>query len=85
MTREWVSEQDHRWVMVCDQAGCETRSEAFPNQPDLGIFQGRGWFIAKKWGDVCPSCLASGAEPTGPAHRPFPARPEEPQCQEIKP
>lgn len=69
MTREWVSEQDRRWVMVCDQDWCHTRSEPFPDQPDLKIFQGLGWFVAKQWGDVCPACLAAGVEPRGEAFR----------------
>ena len=64
MTRQWISDTDHRWVMVCDRDGCDTRSEAFPTQPDLKEFQGRGWFIAQPWGDVCPTCLASGVGPT---------------------
>lgn len=68
MTREWVSEQDRRWVMVCDQDGCATRSEPFPKQPDLETFQDRGWFIAMKSGDICPACLARGIEPKGEPH-----------------
>lgn len=69
MTREWVSESNHDWVMVCDEDGCRTRSEAFPEQPELEEFQKRGWFIAKKWGDVCPACLAKGVEPKGKPYR----------------
>lgn len=59
MTRSWISETDHRWVMLCDTNGCTTRSEPFPAgaQPDLEIFRKRGWFIAKKFGDMCPECL----------------------------
>lgn len=64
MTREWVSEKDRRWVMRCDQNGCATRSEPFPKSPPLEEFQRRGWFVAAKWGDICPACLAKGVEPT---------------------
>ena len=70
MTRTWISEKDRRWVMICDQLGCATRSEPFPagRQPDLAIFAGKGWFIAKKFGDTCPACLASGVKPTAEPH-----------------
>lgn len=63
MTRSWISAKDQRWVMLCDQAGCTTRSEPFPaggTQPDLDIFRERGWFVAEKFGDLCPACLAAG-------------------------
>lgn len=52
------------WEMRCDQDGCGTQSEPFPVQPDLELFQVRGWFIAKSWGDICPPCLAKGVRPT---------------------
>lgn len=54
--RQWVSETDHRWVMACDVRDCPVTSEPFPagRQPDLSIFAERGWFIAKKSGDMCP-------------------------------
>jgi hypothetical protein len=65
VTRQWISKKDPRWVMVCDQEGCATKSEPFPNQPDLQLFQERGWFAAKLWGDICPACLARGVQPKG--------------------
>lgn len=58
------------WSMVCDQDGCDTRSEGFPGQPDLELFQQRGWFIAKLFGDICPTCLAKGIRP-GPSVEPY--------------
>lgn len=63
MTRQWVSDTDRDWVMVCDQGGCTTRSEPFPKQPPLDMFRERGWFIAKLFGDICPTCLARGVQP----------------------
>lgn len=51
------------WAMVCDQDGCTTRSEDHPRQPELEVFQERGWFIARLWGDICPACLAKGVRP----------------------
>lgn len=79
MTRQWVDDhkkkpKDRRWVMACDygssgrgQERCTTRSEPFVQQPDLGLFVARGWFIAKLSGDYCPSCVAQdrhqGIEP----------------------
>ena len=69
MTRTWISEKDHRWVMMCDQLGCATRSEPFPREPDLALFASRGWFIAAKFGDVCPHCLAKGTKPTAAPHK----------------
>ncbi|MGW4720842.1 hypothetical protein [Nocardia sp. NPDC004260] len=65
MTRQWISKKNQNWVMVCDQDGCTSKSEPFPNQPDLGIFQGRGWFVANLFGDICPACLAKGVQPKG--------------------
>jgi hypothetical protein len=66
VTRTWVGAKDDRWIMICDQIGCVTRSEPFPPgvQPPLEIFAERGWFIARKFGDVCPACLAAGVVPT---------------------
>lgn len=69
MTREWVSTTDQRWVMACDQIGCRTRSEPFPEQPNLALFQARGWFVAQPWGDICPACLARGVRPTARPYR----------------
>ncbi|MBF5002367.1 hypothetical protein IRT45_35205 [Nocardia sp. BSTN01] len=63
MTRRWVSDNDRNWVMVCDRSGCSTHSEPFPQQPPLDMFQERGWFIAKLFGDLCPTCLEQGARP----------------------
>lgn len=75
MTREWVDEMTRDWVMVCDEIGCGTRSEAFPKaQPPLELFQDRGWFIAALHGDVCPACLAKGVEPTAKPYRPLAMR-----------
>jgi len=48
------------WTMRCDREGCETRSEEFPSSPALSIFAERGWFVAKLWGDRCPTCVAAG-------------------------
>jgi hypothetical protein len=70
MTRQWVSDKDHNWVMACDQTGCTTRSEPFPKSPDLEIFQQRGWFIGALSGDTCPTCLANGVTPTAQPYRP---------------
>lgn len=64
MTREWVSEKDHNWVMTCDQTGCGTRSEPYPKQPDLVLFQECGWFVAATFGDICPTCLERGIRPS---------------------
>ncbi|MCC3333559.1 hypothetical protein [Nocardia abscessus] len=71
MTRQWISEKNHDWVMVCDQPGCPTTSEPFPTSPPLELFQKRGWFTAKLFGDICPACLAKGVQPKG---EPFRAR-----------
>lgn len=57
MTRSWISDKDQRWVMRCDVVGCTTISEPFDRQPDLALFAQRGWFIAEKFGDMCPKCL----------------------------
>jgi hypothetical protein len=64
MTRRHVSDTDTRWVMVCDVPRCRTWSEPFSRPPALEIFQDRGWFVAKRYGDVCPACLSSGHKPT---------------------
>jgi hypothetical protein len=74
MTRQWISESDRRWVMVCDRDGGATQSEPFPKQPDLALFAARGWFIAKSWGDICPTCLAAGVTPTAEPYRPVAQR-----------
>lgn len=66
MTRSW--DEDEQWRMYCDERGCGTRSEQFPTQPPLELFAERGWFIAKKFGDVCPACLAKGVRSTVDAH-----------------
>lgn len=60
---------DKRWVMRCDQDGCETASEPSARQPELWQFAAQGWFIAKEFGDVCPPCLTSGVKPTAQPHR----------------
>ena len=60
MSRTWVTPFGPDWVMVCDQPGCTTRSETFPTEPALELFQGRGWFIGWPSGDRCPDCLAKG-------------------------
>lgn len=73
MTREWVSKKDHRWVMRCDQIGCATRSEPFPKEPPLELFARRGWFIAAKFGDICPTCFAKGIKPTAAPHKAYAA------------
>lgn len=65
MTRTWISDTDHRWVMLCDQQGCATRSDPFPKEPRLEIFRAQGWFVARRFGDICPACLAAGVTPTG--------------------
>lgn len=62
MTRERVHEGSP-WVMRCDRPDCTTTSEPFPTQPDLAIFADLGWFIAKRWGDRCPACVAAGLMP----------------------
>lgn len=61
MTRE--RDKSGLWAFVCDQHGCDTRSERFPGQPELEVFQERGWFVARLWGDICPACLAKGIRP----------------------
>ncbi|MET8430109.1 hypothetical protein [Nocardia sp. NPDC004860] len=63
MTREWIDEDIPEWVMRCDEIGCPTTSEAFPKEPPLDWFMDRGWFIAEKFGDECPMCLAKGIQP----------------------
>lgn len=62
MTRTHNDQQ--QWVMLCDQIGCPTRSEAFPKEPPLELFRDRGWFIARTFGDICPACLAKGVRPS---------------------
>lgn len=70
MTRQWSTANGPDWVMVCDELGCTTKSEVFPKrQPELELFQERGWFIAAKFGDICPACLAKGAKPTVKPYR----------------
>ncbi len=64
MTRHWVSDSDRRWVMACDETGCKSKSEPFTRQPPLEMFLDRGWFVARHFGDVCPSCLARGVRPS---------------------
>jgi hypothetical protein len=79
VTREWVDDMkrkpvDKRWVMRCDvrKSGsgtrCTTESEPAANQGDLppSMFRDQGWFIAIRFGDICPSCLASGVVPKSP-------------------
>lgn len=63
MTRTWISDSDHRWVMQCDQTGCDTRFGPFDQQPDLALFPDLGWFVAALFGDICPACLAAGTRP----------------------
>lgn len=67
MTRD--KGKDGLWSMICDLKGCGTRSEGFPEQPPLDLFQERGWFIAAKSGDICPACLAKGVRPTAEPYR----------------
>jgi hypothetical protein len=65
MSREWISRKDRRWQMRCDLDGCSTRSEAFDRAPELAVFVERGWFVASKYGDRCPQCVAAGLLPEG--------------------
>lgn len=76
--RTWVDDRkkrpvDKRWVMRCEgkPAGmeCTTTSEPFETQPDLEVFRDRGWFIAAKSGDLCPSCREAGLERGHEPHR----------------
>lgn len=59
MTRTWADPKTAAggWLMKCDENNCPTTSETFPLAPDLDIFRARGWYIAEKFGDVCPTCL----------------------------
>jgi len=63
MTRRHVSDTDTRWVMACDVPRCRTWSETFTAQPPLEEFRDRGWFVAKRYGDICPACLSAGVPP----------------------
>lgn len=75
MTRAWVDDMkkkpvDKRWVMRCDVISpsgrrCKTTSEPELSQADLPLdrFQDEGWFVARNFGDLCPSCLAAGYLP----------------------
>lgn len=78
MSREWVDDakllpKDKRWVMRCDRytdgKRCPTQSEPFVQQPPLASFAALGWFIAEKWGDICPTCLAAGYHPKSAPYR----------------
>lgn len=57
-----------KWRMFCDNDRCSTRSESFDREPPLSLFAERGWFIAKLFGDLCPTCLADGVKPTAEPH-----------------
>lgn len=58
MSRSWVSQKDHRWVMLCDEPSCTTRSDARLTQDDhnLADYARKGWWIGLAV-DACPSCV----------------------------
>jgi hypothetical protein len=70
VTREPVSTEGHSstwlWHWVCDRIGCKTQDptttlkRGLPSPEDM---QARGWFVAQKWGDRCPACVAAGEIP----------------------
>lgn len=64
MTRE--RDANLKWRMFCDR--CRACSEPFDREPDLKIFVGRGWFIAKLFGDLCPICVEKAERPTAEPH-----------------
>jgi hypothetical protein len=59
MSRQFVSKKDHRWVMRCDQCGHASRAAAAQADLPLEAFAQAGWFIAKLFGDQCPTCVAT--------------------------
>lgn len=75
MTRQWVDDGkkvpiDKRWVMRCDHVvtgrRCATTTAPESVQPDLARLAAEGWHIARLSGDICPACLAAGAEGNDP-------------------
>lgn len=63
MSRTWVSNDDHRWLMACDLKGCDFERGPFPAQPPLEMFRDQGWFIAKVQGDRCPAHVGTETAP----------------------
>ena len=53
--RGWINRLDRRWVMHCD-AGCGTTAPCANDRSGLLSLARAGWFIAKRSGDLCPSC-----------------------------
>ncbi|HET9656563.1 MAG TPA: hypothetical protein VFP72_14495 [Kineosporiaceae bacterium] len=70
MTRKPLSTEGHYstwlWRWVCDRTGCknehpvQTRKHSLASPEDM---QAAGWFVAKVWGDRCPSCVEAGLVP----------------------
>lgn len=48
------------WTWKCDSCGLEALplARVQSDLPSKSMMELRGWFIAEKWGDKCPDCVA---------------------------
>ena len=48
------------WSWYCDRCAEQGGELAWDQKglPSPDEMRARGWFIAEKWGDLCPKCLA---------------------------
>lgn len=70
MTREPVATKGHYstwlWRWVCDRPDCRGKDPVTAPKhrlPSAEDMQALGWFIARQWGDRCPTCVAAGHIP----------------------
>lgn len=59
MSRQWVSDKNRKWVMVCDTERCTTQSDIRRHESELPLeeFALAGWYIGHGYGDKCPKCV----------------------------
>jgi hypothetical protein len=65
MSQGWVSADDHRWNVTCNVKECKNPTPLEPTRSQRSLYEmaNNGWFIAKLFGDACPSCVAKGLAP----------------------
>lgn len=72
MSQNWISRHDQRWQMVCDMSGCPTALEPTRERRALLDLAADGWFIARRFGDACPMCVAEGRVTAQPEESLYP-------------
>jgi hypothetical protein len=54
------------WTWFCDQCGTGSGDLAHEQSGPRGLptpdeMRARGWYIAPKWGDLCPECVQANS------------------------